>query len=260
MICKTGYEIYVGKCTFSERHSHYGDRDNWNIVLTTAGEAKLTLGGQKLAMTPGSAFLIQPGPVRIFSVAEAWTSYWVHFNLDAHIPIAPEWPQLGDGVCAVSPERDDLAGIIELFGRLSGVCALRRHGWYLLAYCMVQELILRGNMAAHSALGEHIGDTAKMLENIRDDWHVDEIAQKCAMSRTGFFSKFKSTFGTTPVKYREQQLMTQVQSHLENSDMSLKEIAETMKLGSPSYLSTRFKRAFGLSPREYRRKHRGGES
>ena len=257
MICKTGYELYVGKCSFNKRHSHYGDRENWNIVLTASGEAKLAIDGRKFALKPGTVFLIRPGSVRTFSVAREWSSHWVHFNLDAHIQIAPEWPCLGDGVCAVSPERSDRDEIAALFERLAAVCSLRRHGWYLLAYCMVQELILRGNMAAHSALGEHIGDTATMLENIRDEWNVGEIAKKCAMSRSGFFSKFKSTFGTTPVKYREQQLMAQVQAHLENSDMSLKEIAETMRLGNPSYLSARFKRAFGISPRDYRKKHRG---
>lgn len=42
---------------------------------------------------------------------------------------------------------------------------------------------------------------------------------------------------------------------LESSDMSIKEIAEKLHVCQPSYLSERFKKAFGVSPREYRRKH-----
>jgi len=48
---------------------------------------------------------------------------------------------------------------------------------------------------------------------------------------------------------------SQVQFMLESSDMSIKEIAEKLHVCQPSYLSERFKKAFGVSPREYRRKH-----
>ena len=76
------------------------------------------------------------------------------------------------------------------------------------------------------------------------------------MSRSSFFVKFHSTFVTTPAKYREHQTLSQVQLMLENTDMGIKEIAEQLHICHPSYLIKRFKKAFGVSPREYRRQHR----
>ena len=254
----TGYEIYAGEVEYKSRHAHFGDRQNWNLLLSLAGRLKLGIGGRELAVGPATLFMIAPGAPRRFAVSEYWKTSWIHFNLDAHIQIPPEWPQIGPGVSAVALNRDDLKELQRLFNELIHVCTIRRHGWYLLAYCLVQEIILRGNMAAHAALGEHIELTAKMLKNLDAPQGIDGIAGKCAMSRTGFFSKFKATFGTTPAKYREQQLLTRVQSYLENSDMSIKEIVQELKLGNPAYLSTRFRKTFGMSPREYRKRHRDG--
>ena len=187
---------------------------------------------------------------------KSWSVYWLHFNLDAHIQIRPEWPQIAPGVCSVTPTAGDLERLRQVFAEIMHVCTLRRSGWYLLAYNLVQELILRGNMATRDALGEHTEVTARMLENLDTARNIDAIAGKCAMSRSGFFSKFRSTFGTTPAKYREHRLLTQAQALLEDSDLSIKEIARELNLGSASYLSTRFRKAFGISPREYRARRR----
>lgn len=252
------HEIYGGKVEHCANHSHFGDRANWNILLTIEGEVRLEIGGERLVFGAGSLVLIRPGEPRRFTVPERWTALWFHFDLEPHIAARPEWPAVGPGVYAVTPPPDDLPRLRDAVEEIVCVSRRRRHGWYLLAYCLIQEVILRGNMAYRAAaLGEHIELTAKMLENLGSPRSIDEIADKCAMSRSSFFSKFRSTFGTTPGKYRERQLMTQAQTMLENSDRSLKEIAQELGVDSPNYLSTRFRKVFGVSPREYRRRHRG---
>jgi len=255
------YEIYSGKIEHFAGHSHYGDCANWNILLPIEGEVRLDIRGRHLYFGTDSVILIEPGAPRRFVVQKYWNTYWFHFNMEPHINFLPEWPAVGPGVFAVVPPPDDLARLQRVVEEIVYVSRMRRHGWYLLAYCLVQEVILRGNMAHHaSALGEHIELTAKMLESLSDPRRIGEIADRCAMSRSSFFSKFRSTFGTTPCKYREQQLMSQVQMLLENSNKSLKEIANELGFGTPGYLSTRFSKAFGVSPREYRKRHRAAST
>lgn len=249
-------DIYIGKSEYASCHSHSGDRGNWNMLLTLEGECRLAIGGRQLTLAPDRLFMIEPGPPRRFTVPKSWSVHWLHFNLDAHIQILPEWPEIGPGVYSVTPTAGDLERLRQVFSEIMHVCTLRRSGWYLLAYNLVQELILRGNMAVRDALGEHTEVTARMLENLDTARNIDVIADKCAMSRTGFFAKFRSTFGTTPAKYREHRVLTQAQALLEDSDLSIKEIARELNLGSASYLSTRFRKAFGISPREYRKRRR----
>ena len=249
-------DIYTGKSEYVSCHSHSGDRGNWNMLLTLQGECRLAIGGRQLTMAPDRLFMIEPGPPRRFTVAKRWSVHWLHFNLDAHIQILPEWPEIAPGVYSVTPTAGDLERLRQVFSEITHVCTLRRNGWYLLAYNLVQELILRGNMAVRDTLGEHTEVTARMLEHLDTAINIDVIADRCAMSRTGFFAKFRSTFGTTPAKYREHRVLTQAQALLEDSDLSIKEIARELNLGSASYLSTRFRKAFGISPREYRKRRR----
>jgi len=254
----TGYEIYIGRGDYETPHSHFGDTRNWNMLLSLGGEVRLGINGRELVFPTGSLFLIAPGPPRRFTVAEYWKLYYLHFNMDAHITIPPELPEVEKGVYAVELPNGDFKRIRRVFAELFQVCSIRRHGWYLLAYHLIQELILRGNMACQAALGEHIETTAKMLESLNTSRNIDDIANRCAMSRSGFFAKFRSTFGTTPAKYREQQMLAQALSLLENSDMSIKEIAQALHICQPCYLTARFRKAFGVSPREYRRNRRAG--
>ena len=257
-----GYDVYVGRGDLESGNSHLGDRQNWNMVLTLEGEVKLSINEQNFMLTPQSMFLIAPGPPRRFTVPKYWKLYFLHFDMDAHISIPPELPEVGNGVYSVVLVRNDFEPILRVFEEFLRVCCIKRHGWYLLAYNLIQELILRGNMACQAALGEHTETTAKMLGNLDTSRNISDIAVKCGMSRSEFFDKFRSTFGMTPAKYREQQMLTHTLSLLENSDMSIKEIAETLHFCQPSYLSERFKKAFGISPLKYRRQHRnnGGSS
>ena len=255
------YGIYGGKIEHFAGHSHFGDRDNWNILLNQEGEVKLEILGSLLAFGADTLILIEPGPPRRFTVPKHWKGLWFHFDMEPRIVTRPEWPAVGPGVYAVTPPPDDLAKLRRTVEELVYTLRRRRPGWCLLAYCLAQEVILRGNMAHHAAaLGEHIELTAKMLENLAAPRRIGEIADRCAMSRSSFFSKFRSTFGTTPNKYRERQLMTQAQTLLENTDKSLKEISLELGIGTPGYLSTRFRKTFGVPPREYRKRHRAAAS
>ncbi|MBQ6352445.1 MAG: hypothetical protein IJJ28_04175, partial [Lentisphaeria bacterium] len=127
MEIKTGYEVYVGKMDFPPNHSHFGDQKNWNMLLTIDGEVKLSIKGKKLTVVPDTLFMIAPGPLRKFTVPEFWQTWYLHFNMDAHISLRPEWDVIGPGVYAVNPNRRDLVALRRVFVDIFRVCSIRRH-------------------------------------------------------------------------------------------------------------------------------------
>lgn len=260
-LVKQEYEIYFGRKVFHGGHSHFGDRDSWNLLLPLSGLCRLSIRETRVMLEPATLYMIEPETVRRFSVLEEWECCWLHFKMEGRVHIHPEWPEPAPGVYAVALPESDFRKSCAIFEEIREVCSLRRHSWYLLAYCLIQELILRGNMCCCSAFDS--GETKKvaaLLDNLDDGMSIGEIAGKCALSRTGFFNKFRSTFGTTPARYREQQLMTRMQSYLEGTDLTIKEIARILKCENQFYLSTRFRKAFGISPSQYRKLHRGKQS
>ena len=257
MVVKTGLEIYIGKLTYQTNHTHFGDRRNWNMLLSLGGEMELEINDRRLVIHPETLFLIAPGQLRRFRVIRTWSTYFLHFNMDAHINIRPDWSEACPDVYTVFLTHTDYVQLRRIFTDISRVCSIRRRGWYLLTYNLIQELILRGNMAYNAAaLGNYIDAAAQMLKEFDSPLSIDEIAQKCSMSRASFFAMFRSTFGESPAKYREQQMLLRTQYLLDDTDLSIKEIAQKLNIPHPSYLSARFTKAFGMSPREYRKRHR----
>lgn len=253
----TGCELYSGLTEHYNNDKFWGHNRNWNLLLNQEGKFRLEINGRSTDFEKGSLVLIEPGPLRKFIVSENWQVQWIHFNLDLHVPFTSEWPSLIPGVFRLLPDKAEFGKFKSLFAEVRQICRIRRLGWYRLAYCLVQEIILRGNMLNESGLDpRHIEFAARMLENLGSVENMGELAEKCSLSRAGFFEKFKETFGVTPGEYREQQVLSRVQELLETTSMSLKEIAGVMKYDNVFYLSLRFKKKFGVSPREYRTRYR----
>ena len=67
---------------------------------------------------------------------------------------------------------------------------------------------------------------------------------------------FHASYGTTPMAYlREKRFAVAVQ-YLTDTEMSVKEISMIFGYTSPNHFSSAFKKRFGVSPKEYRKRYR----
>ena len=253
---RTGCELYAGEDCQKPGKRYFAHNRNWNLILPEEGKFRAVFGNGRYTFGSRDLVLLAPGPLREFIVLETLKVRWIHFNLDAHLQYPPEWPCRGPGVYLLHPSASDRVEFIRLFTEISGLCRVRRTGWYRLGYCLVQEILLRGNMLNEQGLDqEHIEFAARVLQDFSSTATVDELAKRCSLSRAVFFRKFRTTFGMTPGEYREQQKLNAVRQELEKGMRSLKELAEMHGFDSPFYLSARFRKMFGVSPREYRRNY-----
>ena len=251
----TGCVLYAGVQCQPSGFRYPAHNRNWNLLLLESGRVKVIFRhAASYTFVPGDLVLLAPGPPREFHVLEPLKIHWIHFNLDAHLQYRPEWPSREKNVFLLQPPA--LNEFLRLFSAISDLCTFRQKGWYRLGYCLIQEILLRGNMLSEKGLDqEHIDFAARILRDVTAAASITELAEQCHLSRAVFFRKFRETFGMSPAQYREQQKLNYVRELLENTTKSVKEIAEISGFADAFYLSHRFRKMFGISPREYRRNY-----
>lgn len=84
------------------------------------------------------------------------------------------------------------------------------------------------------------------------DWHLEELAKSCAMSRTTFTEHFRTKAGITPVAYLTQWRMRLAERALREDSTQVAVVAQSLGYASESAFSTAFKRETGMSPKAWR--------
>jgi AraC-like DNA-binding protein len=235
--------------------SWFGRNANWNLLLSVEGRGRVAERGGELRMPPRSLSVLAPGAPRKFFIDDSWEVYWAHFQLEDRIDAIAEWPESGEGMRQVLLEKEPFEAALASFKELHRISMTRAKGWRALAFCLLESVILRGNMASARGPSDKRLELARELlgrEERRPD--MEEIARSCALSRSSLFAKFKEAYGISPRVYRENRMLRRSLELLENRELSLAEIAGRVGMRNVFYFSARFKKAYGMPPSEYRRK------
>jgi len=91
-----------------------------------------------------------------------------------------------------------------------------------------------------------------MLDNLRLDLTVDQLAAKAHMSPRTFARRFKADHGATPAAWLARQRIIHAQRLLEKTDLGLDRIAYESGFGSAAVLRQNFARVLGTTPTAYR--------
>ncbi len=101
----------------------------------------------------------------------------------------------------------------------------------------------------------------KALNLIHDDsgenWTVEKLGDRIAMSRTAFTEKFSKLVGIPPKTYLTDWRMQKAKSQLETTNDAMINVAESAGYSSEAAFSKAFKQYFGATPGKLRRAHPG---
>ncbi|GHG06779.1 AraC family transcriptional regulator [Thalassotalea marina] len=91
-----------------------------------------------------------------------------------------------------------------------------------------------------------------MQENLHQELNLDTLAHYSQLSKFHFAKKFKELTDTSPIQYFINMKIQHACFQLDNTEDTIKQIAESLGYSDPYYFSRLFKKMVGISPKQYR--------
>ena len=88
----------------------------------------------------------------------------------------------------------------------------------------------------------------------QERWTVSELAREVCISRSLLAARFRDVIGESPIRYLTRIRLSHAAGYLTTTNQNLYAIARRSGYDNEASLSKAFKREFGISPGEYRRR------
>jgi AraC family transcriptional regulator, arabinose operon regulatory protein len=237
-----------------------GTRD-WLLIYTESGRGVIRFGENEYHAEAGDIIHYRPGTSQDYGQhdpAGRWKHVWIHWLPRVEFLEGPAWPELFPGVghLRLAPAH---RGIVRRELALADAAmrsdSPRRE---LMATNAVERAFLHceraipGRRVSRWQPGIHKA-VDHMASHLRAETTVGEMARRCGYSRSRFAALFREQTGQPPMRYLESLRLAQARQLLEYTNQTLGQIADHTGFACPFYLSQRFKKHFGLSPRSFRK-------
>ena len=224
-----------------------------SIVQATEGEYAIRLNDGPEAHTGCGGFFIAPSNARQTIVHHMdprtgrMSARWIFLDavLNELFPFdrCYRFPQVISGEVAAG-----------LSARMDAVFAADTvYGQYSATFAMMEALAALSEPCKEGITDAAMYRVLQYLENhYRESVTASSLAQLAMQSESSLFVKFRQTFGVTPLRYLMEYRLSHAVRLLLCTDLSVREIGESVGYPDPFYFSKLFKRAYGQSPRAYR--------
>lgn len=234
------------------------DKESYILFYTLRGAGLVEQEGNNVLVGPGQALVLNCRSPQSYCTApkqSCWHHYWVHLD--------------GAGVAAMEallhaekklvPVQLTGTRMQELFEDILAeidrgtVDSMVRRGLVLhemLALC-ARSLLSEGEASSTRQVILHAAESLR--KHYRQELSLSGLMAEAHMSKSYFLRLFRRYMGTTPYNYLVNFRITQAKELLVLTDHSISDIAREVGFGDASNFSTRFSKATGQSPLQYRR-------
>jgi AraC family transcriptional regulator of arabinose operon len=234
---------------------------SWLAILTVEGSGCFGYRGGRYASKAGDLCLLQPRVFHSYGILDGeaiWDLRWAHFQPRTHWEPLLDWPALGAGISRVHLEGEEFSRACERLDEAARLMWRQDATDELLAMVALEEILIRAHRQAiqprvrRDPRIEHAVEFA--AKHLAEPLGLNELAAAVSLSPSRFGHIFQSEMGISPCAFLERQRLGRALQMLEVSNVSVQEIATKVGFESPFYFSNRFRRAFGMSPSEYRKR------
>jgi AraC-like DNA-binding protein len=95
-----------------------------------------------------------------------------------------------------------------------------------------------------------------ILDDLRRDWKVDDLAQAIDVSPAHLQKLFKTETGIPPIQFIKQIRLEKARELLETTFLRVQQIAFQVGINDQSYFDREFKKKYGVTPNQYREQYR----
>lgn len=219
--------------------------------------------GVEHTIDPGDLFIFTPHtPHRYRAVTDEWKLPFIVFTGHCSVNIA-DYLGFGNSMVIKNIDEDKFGEINILFNRIYSVYYSGDKLRFARTSSMLYWLLVTVSEISHSQseiqdeLSMQLAPVLNYIQrHTHEDISVDTLARIVGVSTGRLSVLFKQAFGISPAHAVRRYKLEQAQ-HLMDSrpDIKIKELAEKCGFTSASYFVTSFKKEFGISPTDYKKKY-----
>jgi AraC family transcriptional regulator of arabinose operon len=234
---------------------------NYLLILTLGGGGRVFSETREQVDTiPGDILLFEPGAYHNYGTSPAsgrWDVLWSHFVPPADWDYWNHWPACWPGL-RLSKVGPVTAGRVCDALRLvhdTEFTVRETEGAFMLN-CLQRAWLFIRQAEERARVPDRDPRIQKALQLMETRYSsvlsIGDIAAHCGLSLSRFAHLFKDEMQRTPQQYLETRRMDQARNLIRFSNLPIGDVARVCGYEDPFYFSTRFKRAFGRSPRAFR--------
>ncbi|MBR5155992.1 MAG: AraC family transcriptional regulator [Clostridia bacterium] len=229
-------------------------RSDFQLICMTAGKMAIQLDGSECIMQKDNFYLFKPGEPQIYRCSKEDNSayFWIHFNGTMAEEILRDNNLCDGNIHTYLSSKEDIRLIQKIISEINQ----KTSSYQISLLGLFSQLITR--ISRHTSdkekkdLYAQLAPAISAMENVDKAYTVSEYAKMCNMSVYHFSHKFKTCTNQSPMQYQNKIAMNHAAYLLKSTDLSIGEISAVIGVSDPLYFSKKFKKAFGVSPTEYR--------
>ena len=241
------------------------DHDCHRLIYCLSGGGKLEYQGKERTIKRGDLVIINPKSPFTFTInksnnrnskADNNIVYWINFTGTlAHDFAERLLMKMDNGTAHVGV----LKNIVSDFDHLLALGARGYtatnviHAVHILQQALsFLALQLRLTIFNNSSSFDLEAVENLMRNSLHQELSLDTLAHYSQLSKFHFAKKFKELTDSSPIQHFINMKIQHACSQLDNSDITIKDIASGLGYSDPYYFSRLFKKLVGISPKQYR--------